>query len=43
VAECGEHIAAAEDFIRGMAVDKVMKAPAAPDRDTAKLTRESWQ
>jgi DinB superfamily len=37
VAECVEHIAAAEDFIRGMAVDKVMKAPAAPDRDTAKI------
>jgi DinB superfamily len=32
VAECVEHIAAAEDFIRGTAVDKVMKAPAAPDR-----------
>jgi hypothetical protein len=37
VAECVEHIAAAEDFIRGMAVEKVMKAPAAPDRDTAKI------
>ena len=37
VAECVEHIAAAEDFIRGMAVDKVMKAPAAPGRDTAKI------
>jgi hypothetical protein len=37
VAECIEHIAAAEDLIRGMAVDKVMKAPAAPDRDTAKI------
>jgi hypothetical protein len=37
VAECVEHIAAAEDFIRGMAVDKAMKAPAAPDRDTAKI------
>jgi DinB superfamily len=37
VAECVEHIAAAEDFIRGMAVDMVMKAPAAPDRDTAKI------
>ena len=37
VAECVEHIAAAEDFIRGMAVDKVMKAPAAPDRDIAKI------
>ncbi len=37
VAECAEHIAAAEDFIRGMALDKVMKAPAAPDRDIAKI------
>jgi DinB family protein len=37
VAECVEHIAAAEDFIRGVAVDKVMKAPAAPHRDTAKI------
>jgi hypothetical protein len=35
VAECVEHIAAAEDFIRGMAVDKAMKAP--PDRDIAKI------
>lgn len=30
VAECMEHIAAAEDFIRGMVVDKVMKAPPRP-------------
>ena len=37
VAQCAEHIAAAEDFIRGMIVEKVMKAPAAPDRDVAKL------
>jgi hypothetical protein len=37
VAQCTEHIAAAEDFIRGMIVEKVMKAPAAPDRDIAKL------
>jgi hypothetical protein len=37
VAECVEHIAAAEDLIRGMAVDKVMKAPAAAGRDTAKI------
>jgi hypothetical protein len=36
VAECMEHIAASEDFIRGMVVDNVMKAPAAPDRDLAK-------
>ena len=37
VAQCAEHIAAAEDFIRGMIVENVMKAPAAPDRDIAKL------
>jgi len=37
VAECVEHIAAAEDLIRGMDVEKVMKAPAAPGRDTAKI------
>ncbi len=37
VAECMEHIAAAEDYIRGMVVDNVMKAPAAPDRDLAKI------
>jgi hypothetical protein len=30
-----EHIAAAEDFIRGMVVEKVMVAPAAPGRDVA--------
>jgi hypothetical protein len=34
VAECMEHIAA-EDFIRGMVVEKVMVAPAAPGRDVA--------
>jgi hypothetical protein len=28
VAECAEHIAAAEDFLMGMVQDKVMKAPA---------------
>jgi len=37
VAECAEHIAAAEDFIRGIVVENVMKAPAAPDRDIAKI------
>lgn len=37
IAECAEHIAAAEDFIRGMITDKVMKAPPAPDRDVAKI------
>ena len=30
VAECTEHIAAAEDFIRGMIVEKVMKSPPRP-------------
>ncbi len=37
VSQCTEHIAAAEDFIRGMIVENVMRAPAAPDRDIAKL------
>jgi len=37
IAECMEHIAASEDFIRGMIVEKVMLAPAAPDRDVAKI------
>ena len=37
IAECAEHIAAAEDFIRGMIVENVMKAPAAPDRDIVKI------
>jgi hypothetical protein len=31
-----EHIAAAEDYIRGMVVEKVMAAPAVPDRDLKK-------
>ena len=30
VAECTEHIAAAEGFIRGMIIEKVMKAPPRP-------------
>jgi hypothetical protein len=30
VAECMEHIAAAEDFIRGMLIEKVMKSPPRP-------------
>ena len=30
VAECMEHIAAAEDYIRGMIIEKGMVAPAAP-------------
>ena len=33
VAQVVEHIAAAEDMLRGMTVEKVMTAPAAPDRD----------
>lgn len=37
IAECMEHIAAAEDFIRGTIEQNVMKAPAAPDRDIAKI------
>ena len=37
IAECMEHIAAAEDFIRGNITENVMKAPAVPDRDTAKI------
>ena len=37
IAECMEHIAAAEDFIRGSITENVMKAPAVPDRDIAKI------
>jgi hypothetical protein len=37
IAECMEHIAAAEDFILGQIEQGVMKAPAAPDRDIAKI------
>jgi DinB family protein len=37
IAECMEHIAASEDFIRGTVEQKVMKAPAAQDRDSAKI------
>src|ERR1700738_969228 len=33
VAQVMEHIAAAEDFMRGMAQDQVMKTPAIPVRD----------
>jgi hypothetical protein len=36
VAEVMEHIAASEDLLRGMIVDQVLKAPAAPDRDLKK-------
>jgi len=37
IAECMEHIAAAEDFIRGNITENVMKAPAVPGRDVAKI------
>jgi hypothetical protein len=33
IAQCMEHIAAAEDYIRGIVVEKVMLAPAVPGRD----------
>lgn len=36
IAQVMEHIAAAEDFIRGMDAEQVMKAPAVPDRDLKK-------
>jgi hypothetical protein len=37
IAECMEHIAAAEDYIRGWDENGVMKAPAVPGRDTAAI------
>jgi hypothetical protein len=37
IAECMEHIASAEDYIRGIVVEKVMVAPAAPGRDVVKI------
>jgi DinB family protein len=37
IAECMEHIAAAEDFIRGFVIEKVMVAPAAPGRDVVAI------
>jgi hypothetical protein len=37
IAECMEHIAAAEDYIRGAVVEHVMLAPAAPGRDVAAI------
>lgn len=36
VAEVVEHIAAAEDLLRGMTAEQAMKGPAAPDRDLKK-------
>lgn len=37
IAECMEHIAAAEDFIRGQIEQNILKAPAAPERDIANI------
>ncbi len=37
IAECMEHIAAAEDFIRDNIANNVMKAPAAPNRDVVAI------
>lgn len=37
IAQVMEHIAAAEDFIRGIVVEKVMLAPAVPGRDLKKI------
>jgi DinB superfamily len=37
VAQVMEHIAAAEDMIRGLVVGQVMKAPPAPDRDVKQI------
>ena len=37
IAECMEHIAAAEDYIRGMIENGVMKAPAVPGRDVTAI------
>ena len=36
IAQVMEHIAAAEDFIRGLVIEKVMVAPAVPGRDLKK-------
>jgi DinB family protein len=37
VAQVMEHIALAEDYLRGLVVDNVLKAPAAPGRDLKKI------
>lgn len=37
VAQVMEHIAAAEDMLRGLTTEKVMAAPAAPDRDVKQI------
>jgi hypothetical protein len=39
IAEVMEHLAAAEDMIRGMTQEQVMKTPAIPARDTAELKK----
>jgi hypothetical protein len=39
IAEVMEHLAAAEDMIRGMDQDQVMKSPAIPPRDPAELQK----
>lgn len=39
VAEVMEHLAAAEDLLRGMTQENVMKTPAIPPRDTAELKK----
>jgi hypothetical protein len=41
IAECMEHIAAAEDFIRGQIEQNIMKAPAHRTATSPKLMRES--
>ena len=41
IAQVMEHIAAAEDFIRGMDAEKVMVAPAVPGRDSKKI--DDWR
>jgi hypothetical protein len=40
VAEVTEHIAAAEDYLRGMVTEQVMKAPARPEGDDVKAIDE---
>jgi len=44
VAQVMEHIAAAEDFIRGMVKEKIMMAPAGePGRDVKRRMRQCWR
>ena len=43
IAECMEHIAAAEDFILGNIQEGVMKAPAAPGRDVAAIAETHFR